>query len=1076
MSLGGRKKRSTRADEGPRASIPSDHDDRPSDDTAHSRGEDHTRGRGGRGRGRGRGGRSGRGGRGNKYDEKNATMPSIYSEINEQKACDEEARQLEKGYESSGPDETVEPAGNRKKVIKAPGAKRRNRPQKSERAAIKKQAEEEKKDSGITTETNKGPSIDDNHAVREHKKYGNPKKGKPRKDIYPPYADYDECLARYAAHDKTIIRGKLRVMPKKNGASFVSCDRGSLTMDVVIEDKFLRNRGLDGDYVFVELLPSENPSDTEASPTNENDTSTLGVTMEKLELEAMSDNGPSHDVSSESEDYEIDDVVQDERDHEDEEHLQHIEAITTKDKSDETKGNMWRDDKIQRRLWNPLVPIRKAPPCIQTVGDDAGHQAKGKVLYVIPPKSSQASELKPSDETRLGIIPSRTIVGSIHSLPGTNRNILKPNNKSLPHFMCPRNFRPNIKSEGNDTISSALYRSEYVFGSWTATDPFPPCVNVKSMGNSCNVEDETMALLAEFDVDHGDFPSAVLKDVEESVQSGRIFTKGKHKKGPRSANKSLEAEDLGWKPTPEMCQGRRDYRNERIFTIDPTTAKDLDDALHIKALPDGMVEIGVHIADVSHFIKPDTALDHEAARRATTIYLVDRTVPMLPRPLCEIACSLNENVERLAFSCVWRMNMDGTLETPNKNSKGKKNKPDVWYGKSVIKSCARLDYATAQNIIDRKIATGEKVEALDETLWPKSRQPTGGHTIDQVASDVRLMHKVAMARRALRFENGALVLNGVKLSFQLENDGCTPKKCAPYPIRDSNRLVEEYMLMANYLVAQRLITHAGGLAVLRHHPPPLDQGIQNLVAIAEESIGFHIDASTSQTLQASLNRLGRDCNDDLVMQCVTELAMLPMKPAEYIAAGEMDKESWRHFALNIPYYTHFTSPIRRYPDVMVHRLLEATIDGEDAISNFGQSQSEIHSTAEHCNDKKVASKKAQDRSDRVFLSIYLKSKPLKNTMGVVLSVGEKTFTVYVPELGVSTIVFLDEHKETFDSQSFCDNDKRRILMTPKKSGNATPVEIRVFSKLAVSCYCKEAPPINVSIMVERMWRGPSPSN
>lgn len=185
---------------------------------------------------------------------------------------------------------------------------------------------------------------------------------------------------------------------------------------------------------------------------------------------------------------------------------------------------------------------------------------------------------------------------------------------------------------------------------------------------------------------------------------------------------------------------------------------------------------------------------------------------MLPRPLCEIACSLNENVERLAFSCVWKMNMDGTMANQGEN---KIEDDHVWYGRTVIRSCARLDYATAQNIIDRKVGHGERENEVDELLWPKSRRPTGGHTVDEVATDVRLMHKVAMARRKLRYTNGAIALNGAKLTFQLENDGQTPSLCEPYPIRDSNRLIEEYMLLANFLVAQKLITSAGGLALLR---------------------------------------------------------------------------------------------------------------------------------------------------------------------------------------------------------------------------------------------------------------------
>jgi DIS3-like exonuclease 2 len=520
-----------------------------------------------------------------------------------------------------------------------------------------------------------------------------------------------------------------------------------------------------------------------------------------------------------------------------------------------------------------------------------------------------------------------------------------------------------------------------------------------------------------------------------------------------------------------MLVGRRDYRDRRVFTIDPTSARDLDDALHVASLPDGRVEIGVHIADVSHFLRPGSAVDAEALRRATTVYLVNDVIPMLPRPLCEVACSLNENVERLAFSCIWRMNMDGTMAGNN----------DVWYGRTVIKSCARLDYATAQNIIDGKCGNGEG-RADEVEFWPTSRRPTGGHTVDGVAADVRLMHRVAMARRRLRFENGALALNGIKLAFQLEEDGETPRLCAPYPIRDSNRLIEEYMLIANYLVAQRLITHARGRALLRHHPPPLEGRMQQVVDVSKEAFDFDIDVTNSKTLQESLSKISRDCDDELVVQCVTESLMNPMRPAQYMAAGEVDDTDWQHFALNIPYYTHFTSPIRRYPDVVVHRLLQATLD--DDVDGFPMTQQEIQAAAGHCNDMRMAAKKAQERSDRVFLSLYLKRNPISSALGVCLGVGEKTFTCFVPSLGMSTRVFLQEHEDEFDINAFEDSSgKRRIVIQPKTNAGVKPLaaddvsrgrswkslEIGVFTKLEVACSCKCQPPIDVRVKVVGPW-------
>ena len=225
---------------------------------------------------------------------------------------------------------------------------------------------------------------------------------------------------------------------------------------------------------------------------------------------------------------------------------------------------------------------------------------------------------------------------------------------------------------------------------WDAGSYFPSVTNgsLELVGDCFDVEAETAALLSEHGIEHGEvFSEGVVEDVQRAVSSG-ITT---NSRGERE-----------WVPTKEMLKGRRDFREHRVCTIDPTTAKDLDDALHIIPLKEGGVEVGVHIADVGEFVSKGSDVDESAQDRATTVYLVDRTIPMLPRDLCEIACSLNEDVERLAFSCTFEMNMDGTMKV-DKHGKNK-----VWYGKSVIRSCARLDYGTAQNIIDGKCGIGGK--------------------------------------------------------------------------------------------------------------------------------------------------------------------------------------------------------------------------------------------------------------------------------------------------------------------------------------------------------------------------------
>jgi DIS3-like exonuclease 2 len=799
----------------------------------------------------------------------------------------------------------------------------------------------------------------------------------------------------------------MRNLPARDGPAFCTCDRGSQVKDVVLDSPLERNRALDGDTVFVELLPptqEEKKEDETQNNENQKKEATTNRAEEKAEIDA----------------------------------------------GDDTEEEWWQDDALQVSLWDPVVPIlqkKLIPKNDSSSTSDAPFdkdQRHGRVVHVVHPKQ-WSTEIKPTnkqDDSSKNIMATKRIVGTLKRLKSGTTLLTSSNNKCMHQFRLSNSIAEKYK----DAPDGAIFAAKYVYGSWQEDQKWPPCSNVEQFGNTGNIEDETAALLMEFGVDHGEFPTHVLESSHEVVASGQYFN----------------GTESGWRPTKDMYEGRKDYRKQRIFTIDPTTAKDLDDALHVTDLGNGQVEIGVHIADVSFFVSPEQAIDVEAQRRCTTVYLVDRTIPMLPRPLCEIACSLNENVERLAFSCVWRMNRDGSLV------KGQ----DVWYGRTVIKSCARLDYSTAQNIIESKVAyLGEN--EIDESLWPKSRRPTGGHTIDEVAGDVRLMNEIAQARRALRFRNGAVALEAVKLTFKLDDDRETPLMCEPYPIRDSNKLVEEYMLLANFLVAQRLITHTGPLACLRHHEPPDYEGLEKAAELAMEAIGFRIDIESSEAVQRSLNRLGRECQDPILLKCITELLKNPMKPANYIAAGKFSEPEWAHFALHIPYYTHFTSPIRRYADVIVHRLLQASIDGEEAVEDFPMDVKRISAITGTCNEKKDGSRKAQERSDAVFLALYLKRFPKKKQLAVVISIGMKAFTVFLPHLGISEVVFIEEHKEWIEADAYEDPKfGRRINLkrTQKHKGERwKDIVIKNFVYLRVSCGCSDKPPLNVKLTLEGPW-------
>lgn len=312
----------------------------------------------------------------------------------------------------------------------------------------------------------------------------------------------------------------------------------------------------------------------------------------------------------------------------------------------------------------------------------------------------------------------------------------------------------------------------------------------------------------------------------------------------------------------------------------------------------------MHIADVSYFLQEGSLLDMEARQRATSIYLVQKVIPMLPSILCEQLCSLNPNVDRLAFSCIFVMKPDGnrTEEPP-------------YFGRTVIRSCAKLDYATAQRMIEGLIPSSPDLgpdpdsflSRLSEDIWERNRRPIG-HNAWECANDVCLMNSIAQERRELRMSNGALVIRRPKMSFRLDDDG-NPSAAADYPIRQSNNLVEEYMLLANFLVAQEMLSRNGKSAFLRKHSPP-DRNKLNDVKTSIGELGIVLDTSSSRGMHQSILAYSGE-GDTATNSAISHMLMTTLSEAQYFVVGDSSSSSWAHYALDIPYYTHFTSPIRR---------------------------------------------------------------------------------------------------------------------------------------------------------------------
>ncbi|KAI9295509.1 RNB-domain-containing protein [Neoconidiobolus thromboides FSU 785] len=406
----------------------------------------------------------------------------------------------------------------------------------------------------------------------------------------------------------------------------------------------------------------------------------------------------------------------------------------------------------------------------------------------------------------------------------------------------------------------------------------------------------------------------------------------------------------------EYFENRKDLREKCIFTIDPPTARDLDDAVSIESLEDGLFHVGVHIADVSPFVPQGSMLDLEAKNRATTIYMVERNIPMLPRQLCDELCSLVPHKDRLAFSFTWKIDANGkVLETS--------------YFKSLIRSCAKLSYDQVQKVIDGGHLNQDLVV------------PQPGINCSRMEENILLLYNLSKKLRTERFDEGSLEMSSLKLSFKLDDAGM-PSSCEIYKSSDATRLIEEFMLLANRSVAEILVKELPELAFLRHHPPPNEKGMEELIKTASK-YDIDLDISSSQAFQKSLSQ---NSNPE-VLEAFRLLVIRPMQRAKYLCLGFNKDINPHHYALNMPLYTHFTSPIRRYPDLVVHRQLSSLLGNK----KYELDEIELSMIANRCNLQKDRSRKVQDQSIVLYLAHFLSTmnKNRENKESKLVEVMEK---------------------------------------------------------------------------------------
>ncbi len=441
-----------------------------------------------------------------------------------------------------------------------------------------------------------------------------------------------------------------------------------------------------------------------------------------------------------------------------------------------------------------------------------------------------------------------------------------------------------------------------------------------------------------------------------------------------------EAENLCKETDPAEIKKRRDFRNILTFTIDPISAKDFDDALSFRKVEKDCFEVGIHIADVSHYVKPNSLLDKEAYDRATSVYLVDRVVPMLPEVLSNELCSLKPREEKYTFSAVFVLDKKGEVK-------------EEWYGKTIIYSDYRFSYEEVQFMLENKTNKVEKSISLSGNQYKVD---------NSVYEAISTLNKQAKNLREERMKKGAISFDRVEVNFLLD-DKKKPEKVFFKSSKEANKLIEEFMLLANKKVAAFVGKNKIKQPfVYRIHDNPDEEKLFSLKQTIS-SFGYNFNPK-GKNVSSEINKLLKDCNGTKEQNMIDTLTLRTMSKAEYTT------NNIGHYGLAFLHYTHFTSPIRRYPDVMVHRLLQSYIQKKN-----GKQKQVLEDVCKHSSQREQLATKAERDSVKYMQMVFMEDKIGEEFKGIITGVTDRGLYVEIIENKCEGMIRLVDLKNDYFS-------------------------------------------------------------